>query len=319
MKMIIKLMAIFILFSALALAACGGDETTFNQQAEGFEAGDVILHNADGEGFMMVYVPAKTFKTGTNDAGTATIDRAFWIGETEVTYRLWYNVRIWAIANGYTFANNGNIGDGTGDTALHPVTSINWRDAMVWCNALTEWYNGYNSTNYSCVYKTGGVPVRDSNDTNAAVCDAVIPDTSADGFRLLTSNEWELAARYVNDANNDGDICDLGEYYPGSYASGAVGDYTNSLANNPVAWFSAFTSSTHAVKELLPNALGIYDMSGNAYEWCFDLNGSDRIIRGGSWNGANFLLQVGYLNDNSPSSPFYDLGLRIARSEQVYD
>ncbi len=82
---------------------------------------------------------------------------------------------------------------------------------MVWCNALTEYYNTKNDTIYECVYKkNNGEVIRSSTDANADVCDSVVPDTEADGFRLLSVDEWELAARY----KDDGDIKDKGEYYP---------------------------------------------------------------------------------------------------------
>ena len=78
-------------------------------------------------------------------------------------------VYIWATngigrtgAGQYTFANAGTMGDGTGDTNQHPVTTVNWRDSMVWCNALTEWYNAQNGTSYECVYTYSSAIIRDS-------------------------------------------------------------------------------------------------------------------------------------------------------------
>jgi hypothetical protein len=52
----------------------------------------------------------------------------------------------------YTFANQGTMRDGNEDTPRHPVSNINWRDAMIWTNALTERYTAENGTNYSCAY-----------------------------------------------------------------------------------------------------------------------------------------------------------------------
>jgi len=105
-----------------------------------FDNGPVTL-SAGSISFDMCYVPGKTFYTGTNDSGSSTVSKAYWIARTEVTYELWDAVYIWATSNGYNFANPGRKGDGEGDTDQHPVTEINWRDAMVWCNALTEYYN----------------------------------------------------------------------------------------------------------------------------------------------------------------------------------
>jgi hypothetical protein len=77
---------------------------------------------------------------------------------------------------------------------------------MIWTNALTGYNNAKNATSYTYVYKAGGLPIKDSRDSNAGTCDAVIPDSSATGFRLPTMNEWELAARYIVDSNSAGDI-----------------------------------------------------------------------------------------------------------------
>ncbi|MFH0977186.1 MAG: SUMF1/EgtB/PvdO family nonheme iron enzyme [Spirochaetota bacterium] len=342
MKNLLKAISLMLITAlALVFTACGGDDkSSYIYQDEGLQAGDISFYNADGAGFMMSYVPGKTFKTGTDDSGTATVSKAFWIGETEVTYELWYTVRQWAISrvtNAYTFANTGIEGnDGAGGAAspltMEPVTMINWRDAIIWCNAATEWYNEKNSTSYTCAYYSDSaytIPIRIS--TNTASVDTTngsedkpyikaatngnvdMENYAATGFRMLTALEWELAARYIDDANNDGDISDMGEYYPGNYASGAMADYTNTGANQAVAWYSS--SSTHAVKGLLPNALGLYDISGNVWEWCYGNSGASRAIRGGAWLFSGSTLQIGYSGgQDSPYNEYNTLGFRLARS-----
>jgi len=344
MKNLLKAIFLMLITTlALILTACGGDDkTSYIQQEEGLQAGDLTFFNADGAGFFMAYVPAKSFKTGTDDSGTATVARAFWIGETEVTYELWYKVRQWAIirtTNPYTFANTGIEGnDGAGGAAvpltMEPVTMINWRDAMIWCNAATEWYNEKNSTSYTCAYYSDpayATPIRTSTNTGtvntsngsedkpyikaAANGNIDMENCTATGFRLLTSLEWQLAARYIDDANNDGDISDAGEYYPGSYASGAMSDYNNAGSTQAVAWYSG-AGSTHAVKKLLPNALGLYDVCGNVWEWTYNASGSYRYIRGGSWtNLANSVL-IGTNGVEYPYNEFNSIGFRIARSSE---
>jgi formylglycine-generating enzyme required for sulfatase activity len=100
-------------------------------------------YTGGGVTFKTVRVPVPggglSFPTGTDDSGTATVDAAYEIGETEVTYELWYTVRSWAESNGYTF--NGNPGrEGSsaasenttpGANSQEPVTMVDWFDAAV--------------------------------------------------------------------------------------------------------------------------------------------------------------------------------------------
>jgi hypothetical protein len=66
---------------------------------------------ADGVSFNMVHAPAKTFPADTNDKRIASVTDAYWIGETEVTYELWYMVCQWALSHNYHFANPGREGN----------------------------------------------------------------------------------------------------------------------------------------------------------------------------------------------------------------
>ena len=129
-------------------------------------------------------------------------------------------------------------------------------------------------------------------------------------FRLPTEAEWEFAAR--------GGKKRLGYKYAGS---NTIGD---------VAWYNGNSSiRTHAVAQKLSNELGLYDMSGNVYEWCqdwFDLysgasqvnptgpaSGSKRVIRGGSWAYQEDLCPVSRRNDRTPTDERWDVGLRLAQ------
>ena len=197
----LKLTLISLIAATFAFTACGGG----GGGETGPHAGDTKTYTADDVSFVMVYVPGGlTSPTGVKDDGTATVANAYWIGETEVTFELWYKVRTWALLKGYTFQNNGLEGNsGTpGDPPTgnkdHPVTKMNWRDCIVWCNALTEWYNEQNGTSYECVYTHSGEILRDSRgeDNDVTPCDEAVVSSTAKGFRLLTSDEWELAARY---------------------------------------------------------------------------------------------------------------------------
>ena len=130
-------------------------------------------------------------------------------------------------------------------------------------------------------------------------------------FRLPTEAEWEFAARGGNQSH--------GYKYSGS----------NYL--DDVAWFRENSGSeTNTVATKRPNELGIYDMSGNVYEWCRDSyakytsspqtnprggSGSYRVDRGGSWNSDARNCRVSNRFNNSPGDRDYDLGLRLVLSE----
>jgi len=158
---------------------------------------------------------------------------------------------------------------------------------MVWCNAAIEGYNAQNGTSLECVYyydSAYNTPIRDSLDDdshtteqggnytwgvnpNAGEFDYPYVKSDAAGFRLATSNEWALAARYIDDANDDGDIQDGGEYYPGNYASGADAQYDDTIGVIDIdgdgdvdytANVTVFnTTSTAVAKSLNKNALGL--------------------------------------------------------------
>lgn len=319
---------LLVLFAVLTITACGGgggDNGSGGGGTTGYSAGDMEAYAADGVTFKMSYVPGGlTFPTGVNDDCTATVANAYWIGETEVTYELWNKVYTWATnaargVNQYHFANAGIQGDNGSRGIQHPVTTVNWRDCIVWCNALTEWYNAQHGTNYECVYTNSSAVIRDSRDANATVCDSVVVSSAAKGFRLLTSNEYELAARYRNgilwtygdhaSGDNSGACNDDGSILGGLGMSTLFGDYAIYSANSG--------SSTAVVKSKTSgsNAIGLFDLSGNVWEWCFDFGSSLHLIRGSSWLSSAYDLQVGRAgNYVYPGGVDSSLGFRFART-----
>jgi formylglycine-generating enzyme required for sulfatase activity len=255
---------------------------------------NVFTHDEKHIAFTLKACPGGTFPTGLLDNFQATA-RPFWIARTEVTYELWYTVYTWAKENGYTFAYPGREGSsgqaGSAPTAagLQPVTDISWRDMIIWCNALTEYYNEGNGSepDLTCVYFTDKDftrPLRNCNtdqkilwDNGPGPCDGSQDDPcvneNADGFRLPLAYEWECAARYIEDKNRDGDIMDPGEYYPGTFPSGFNPDAAEGQTLHDAAWwYQNSSNTTHEVgqKPVNGNGLGCYDMSGNVYEMCFD-------------------------------------------------
>lgn len=281
-----------------------------------------ITHNVGGVDFSMRRAPSGlTFPFGMFTA-TATIDYAFWIGETEVTYELWNKVYTWATAEErgdgrYHFQNTGNPGSHYGGETTEPVAALSWRDAIIWCNALTEYFNAENNLSWDCVYTYEGMIVRDSRDANADACDNATASPGAKGFRLPASKEWELAARYINGTDwlpynhASGDLSGAC-YPPERVTTTRIGDYV---------WYAGNSGeTTHPVAEKRRNALGLFDMSGNVSEMCFDRHWADtkrRVIRGGDYwskTGTYFLL-VSYENWAEPREAYFTLGFRFARTD----
>jgi formylglycine-generating enzyme required for sulfatase activity len=232
----------------------------------------------------MVTVQGGTLPSGSALAGQTVA--TFQIGKYEVTWGEWKTVRDWAVANnkGYDLAG---VGAGNGDN--FPVTDVSWYDVVKWCNARSEkegktpvYKNGNGTT-----YKTGkGAPTLNS---------------SANGYRLPSEKEWEWAAR--------GGVSSKGYTYSGSNTASVV------------AWTSENSGGgTKAVGTKSANELGIYDMSGNVWEWCWEVYDpfpSYRRLRGGCWFHNAALGTVSGRDDHYyPDGQIYDIGFRPACSSE---
>jgi formylglycine-generating enzyme required for sulfatase activity len=224
----------------------------------------------------MVTVQGGTLPAGSGLAGQTVA--TFQIGKYEVTWEEWQAVRTYAIANGYDLTG---VGNGTAST--HPVQQVSWYDAVKWCNAKSQ--------------KEGLVPVYTVNGTTYKAGQvAPTQSASANGYRLPSEKEWEWAAR--------GSVTSQGYTYSGS----------NDI--NAVAWYASNSSGADKpVGTKAANELGIYDMSGNAFEWCEDVaNASNRRFRGGSWNDSVVDCPVVARNSTYLGYRSSRLGFRLAKN-----
>ena len=149
----------------------------------------------------------------------------------------------------------------------------------------------------------------------------VNPD--AKGFRLPGSMEWEFAGRYIGttDPSQTNDVEKDGVYSTmGNSASGSTADCSNATETAKVAVYDG--SSTAVVKskgESGANALGLFDMSGNVWEWCFDWHpsyvGSNRVRRGGAYIDTAYIMQLGFVSNGVPYYEGGGIGFRFCRTQ----
>ena len=265
-----------------------------------------------------VLIPAGTFQMGSNEGWNenkpvheVTITKPFYTGKYEVTQ---------AEYEKYCSYGSSSPSSSYGDGDNYPAYYVSWYDALVYCNkrsiaeGLTPCYSISASTDPD---DWGEVPYY-YEDPSRTTWDAATCDFKANGYRLPTEAEWEYAARA-----GDNTVDSL--TYSGTSDLNELEEY---------AWYySNSNDAIHEVGTKLPNAYGLYDMSGNVKEWCwnwltseYDENteggnnptgssaGSVRVCRGGSWDGRSGPCDVSSRDAYGPSSLYYGLGFRVVRA-----
>ena len=206
---------------------------------------------------------------------------AYRIGETEVTQELWQAVM-------------GENPSRFKDSLQNPLENVNWYECIVFCNELTKKVTGSDN---ECVYRVLGI-VYDKKALEANQ----IPEIRGDkkGFRLPYENEWEWAAKGGSE-----------DKWPGTDDESKLGEYAWYRGSN--AW------KTHEVKMKKPNGYGLYDMSGNVMEFCWEKYSSSsdaRLARGGNWDSRTAThISRAFKEYLPPKNRGSERGLRVVCSQ----
>jgi formylglycine-generating enzyme len=280
----------------------------------------------------MVLIPAGSFTMGNylanNFYNTATNDpdivdanptnvyvSAFYMDVNLVSSNQWAAVHSYATGHGYTFTHAGSAKAGN-----NPVQTVEWYDCVAWCNARSV-----QAGLTPCYYTDAGLTQVYTNATGTNV----YLNMANQGYRLPTEAEWEKAARGGLTGNRFpwGDIIaeSLANYFaePASY-SYDLGPYSGFNTN-----FDSGSVFTSPVGSFAPNGYGLYDISGNVSEWCWDwyaappypagspylgganptgaATGSDRMLRGGRGDGDASYARCAFRSFTGPNATFdYD-------------
>ncbi|GAA0385980.1 formylglycine-generating enzyme family protein [Paenibacillus motobuensis] len=251
----------------------------------------------------LVFVEGGTMtNTKSNYYGKSVTISNFYIGKYEVTQKEWAEVM------GYN--PSGFQGDNL------PVEMVTWYDAIEYCNqrsikeGLAPYYN---------IDQNKQDPNNMSENDNMKW--VVTINEGANGYRLPTEAEWEYAA--------GGGQMSKSYTYSGSDKADDVAWYWRNAGNKYLSgdwnWpiIEDNKNKTQSVGAKKANELGLYDMSGNVREWCWNWygeeldssSGSFRVVKGGGWIGDVSNNEIAFRGKFEANGLGPDQGFRVARSE----
>jgi formylglycine-generating enzyme required for sulfatase activity len=262
-----------------------------------------------------VLVKGGTFKnTQSNYYGKGVTISSFYIGKYEVTQKEWVEVM------------GANPSQFKGDNL--PVEMVNWYDSVEYCNkrSIKEGQQPYYNIDKNTKDPNNKPDPRYGDLDNIKW--TVTTNPGANGYRLPTEAEWEYAA--------DGGQLSESYSYSGSDFEGEVAWYWRNSGDKELTGFwtrpaiAQNHDQTKPVGLKKPNELGLYDMSGNVREWCWDWfgdlvtnvtdpegsrEGSRRVWRGGGWMGDARFTESSFRGSLAANGTGPDQGLRVCRNK----